>query len=161
VLDKTTALLQVSKHQHQQSKALQKHHGDRETPNQILLAGERHQGTTRVGIHRLVMIVEAASGVSTMLGTLKAMNHGGVAIRATNHVEVAQTTLGGLIIVKIMAVACHQDHRQEGSLNEEYANITRMATAGRGHLAIMFTVDLPVRKHIVELPRLTSHFCIA
>lgn len=155
-----TADLQVTKQQHQQLNALQKHHGDRETPIQILLAGERHQGT-RVGIHRLVMIVEVASRVSTMIGTLREMNHGGVAIRATNHVEVAQTTLGGLIIVKIMAAACHQDHRQEGSLNEEYANITRVATAGRGHLAIMFTVDLHARKHIVELPRLTSHFCIA
>ncbi|KAM0839653.1 hypothetical protein ACQ4PT_060179 [Festuca glaucescens] len=104
------------------------------------------------------MLVEAASRVSTMIGTLRAMNHGGVAIRAANHDEVAQTTLGGLTIVKIMAVACHQDHRQEGSPNEEYANIMRVATAGRGHLAITFTVDLRGRKHIVKLPRLTSHF---
>jgi hypothetical protein len=90
---------------------------------------------------------------------IRAANHGGVPIRAANHDEVAQTTLGGLTIVKIMAVACHQDHRQEGSPNEEYANIMRVASAGRGHLAITFTpVDLRGRKHIVKLPRLTSHF---
>jgi hypothetical protein len=143
VLAKTAIRLQVTKQQHQQLKALQKHQGDRETTIQILLAGERHQGTTRAGTHLLVMLVGAASCVSTMIGTLRAMNHGGVAIRTTNHDEVAQTTLGGPIIVKIMAAACHQDHRQEGSLNEEYANIImRMATAGRGHLAITFTVDL-------------------
>ena len=107
------------------------------------------------------MLAGEASQVSTRTGTLRPMNHGGVAIRAMNHGVVAQTTLGGLIIVKIMAVACHQDHRQEGSLSEEYANIMRVATAGRGHLAITFTVDLRGRKHIPKLPRSAAPLCIA
>nr|XP_040259090.1 zinc finger CCCH domain-containing protein 19 isoform X2 [Aegilops tauschii subsp. strangulata] len=153
--------LEVTK-QHQQLKALQKHKGDREAPIQILLAGERHQGATRAGIHLLAVLVEAASRINTMIGTVTATNHGGVAIRAMIHGVVARTTLGGrLIIVKIMAAVCHQDHRQEGSLNEEYANIMRMATAGRGHLALLYTVDHRGRKHIVKVPRLTPHFCIA
>lgn len=165
---KTATRLPVTKQQHQQLEALQKHKGDREAPIQVLPAGERHQGITRAGIHLLAVLVEAANRINTVIGTLKATTHGGVAIRTTNHGEAARTTLGGLSIVKIMAAVCRQDHHQEGSLSEEYANTTRMGTAGRGHLAIMCTVDHRGWKHIVKLPRLTtflysltSHFVVS
>ena len=94
------------------------------------------------------MLVGAASQVSTMTGTLRATNRGGVALRATNRGGVVQIILGGLIIGKIMAAVDHQDRRQEGSLKGEYANIMRVATAGRVHPAITFTVDLHGREHI-------------
>lgn len=78
------------------------------------------------------MPVGAARGVTTMTDTPMAANPG----------VAAQTTLGGLTIVMIMAMEGHQDHRREGSPKRGSANTIRMATAGRVSSASSSTVDL-------------------
>lgn len=71
-----------------------------------------------------------------MTGTPMAVNPGGA----------AQTTLGGLTIVMIMAMAGHQDRHLEGSLKGGYVNSMKMATAGRVRSASTCTVDISGRK---------------